>query len=575
MPTILVIDDEAPIRNVVVELLESANFQVLGAENGITGVELAHEQQPDLIICDVGMPGIDGYEVLKQLQANTVTAGIPFIFLTAKSERAAFRQGMMLGADDYLTKPFTADELLSAIAGRLKKYSNITQVYQTILNQTEKQLNVSTHYDPLTTLPNRLSLRETFKTILNKIELNNERSNGYKAVSLPLIYLNLDRFNRLNETLGYEFGDYLLYTFAQRLKMSLSESEVLARLDADEFVILPTAAHEKDAIAQLAQKILEKLQEPFQLEEHEVFVTASIGISLCPQNGNDLETLLQQANKAMQASKQQGGNCYEFYTQDLNFSSFEQLTLETDLRYALERQELEIYYQPQLSIETGQVVGAEALLRWKHPKQGLISPAKFIPLAEETGLIEPIGEWLFNEACQQLKVWQKIGLDSLRVAINLSSRQFNQPTLSQRLVKILEQTGLNPSTLELELTESLLVSNPKLAAESMNALKKLGVQIAIDDFGTGYSSLSYLEQFPFDILKIDRCFIRNINNNPKNSVITATVIQMAHKLDLKVIAEGVETEEELAFLQENNCDEMQGYLFSPPVPASEFEKFLL
>lgn len=572
MPKILVIDDDDSIRNTILELLDNANFETIGAANGKIGILLAQEESPDLILCDISMPKMDGYEVLLQLQSHAVTASIPFIFLTAKDERAAFRQGMQLGADDYLTKPFAPDELLSAIAGRLKKYSTITQVYNDILQETAQKLDYSAHYDPLTELPNRLSLRERFDEVLGQLEIYNDNPNGSTSYLIPVLYLNLDRFNRLNETLGYAYGDYLLNSVAQRLKDCLNTHEVLARLDADEFAVILSPTTDEQVIEKTAKTILETLQKPFHLEEHEVFVTGSIGISLYPQDQKEIEGLLQKANKAMQISKQQGGNRYEFYNSTFSHSSYEQLTLETDLRYALERQELEVYYQPQVSLHNSKIVGAEALLRWRHPHRGFISPAQFIPIAEETGLITSIGNWMITQACQQTKLWQENGMKHLRVAVNLSSRQFNNFSLHEKLVSILEETQLKPESLELELTESLLVANPKVATQIMNALKDIGVKISIDDFGTGYSSLSYLERFPFDILKIDRSFVQNIHNNPKNAAITTAIIHLAHQLNLKVIAEGVETEAELDFLAENQCDEIQGYYFSPPLPASEFKK---
>jgi len=396
MKKILVIEDENFIRNNILELLEAEDFEPIGAENGSVGVYLARQHQPHLIICDVMMPDLDGYGVLTALRQDPATAMIPFIFLTALTERTDIRKGMDLGADDYLPKPCTPDELLRAIATRLDKQATITEHYTLAVNQALEQINI---------------------------------------------------------------------------EMS------------------------------------------------------------------------------------------------------EQQALEADLHLALERKQLQVYYQPQISTQTGKIVGAEALLRWHHPERGFISPAIFIPLAEKSDLIVSIGEWVLSTACRQTKAWHTDKIGHLQIAVNLSGRQFDQLNLRQRLEPILTDTGLDPKYLKLELTESILVQNADLALRQLNSLKALGVQIAIDDFGTGYSSLRYLQQFPFDILKIDQCFIRQLNN-AKTIAITIAIIQMAHSLHLKVIAEGVETEAELAFLREHNCDEIQGYLFSRPLPVAEFEKLL-
>jgi len=336
----------------------------------------------------------------------------------------------------------------------------------------------------------------------------------------------------------------------------------------------PTTQYKKD-VAGVAQTILTSLSQTFELANQELFITASIGIALYPRDGTKIEQLLNHANTAMTQAKQHGGDQYQFYTAAFNIGSSERLALQSSLRHALERQELLVYYQPQVNLKTGKIVGTEALVRWQHPERGLVSPDKFIPIAEETGLIVPIGEWVLKTACQQTKIWQDAGFKALRVAVNLSSRQFSQIDLRHQLVAILMETGLDPKYIELELTESMLVQNTEVAIRRLNALKSLGVEIAIDDFGTGYSSLSYLQQFPFDILKIDRCFIRNITENPSNSAITKAIIEMAKTLNLKLVAEGVETESELSFVCQHQCDGMQGYLFSRPLPAHEFQQLLI
>ncbi len=566
MKKILVIEDEEFVRENIIELLDAEGFEVIGAENGRLGVDLAKVLVPDLILCDVMMPELDGYGVLTTLRQDSGIATIPFILLTAKAAKADWRQGMELGADDYLTKPFTRAELLGAIATQFKKQAAVQEHYHTELQQAKEQLNYLIHHDRLTNLPNQLSLRERFKQV-QATEPDNEQL-------VTVMCLGLDRFNQINDNLGHAFGDLLLKAVAERLTACVSPQDTVAHLNASQFaIILATTQHKKDA-AQFAQTILESLSQTFGLAGQEIFITASIGIALYPGDGTQIEHLLNHANMAMTQAKQQGGDQYHFYTTALNIGSLDRLALQTSLRHAIEREELKVYYQPQVNLQTGQIIGAEALVRWQHPERGLVSPDKFIPVAEETGLIIPIGEWVLHTACKQSKVWQNAGFDSLRIAVNLSSRQFSQIDLRHQLVQILMETGLDPKFIELELTESMLVQNTEVAIRRLNALKSLGVEIAIDDFGTGYSSLSYLQQFPFDILKIDRCFIRNIADNSNNAAITKAIIEMAKSLNLKLIAEGVETEEELSFVCKYKCDVMQGFLFSRPLPVKEFEQLL-
>ncbi|EGK90743.1 EAL domain-containing protein [Microcoleus vaginatus PCC 9802] len=397
MKKILVIEDEQLIRENILKLLKAEGFDVTGAENGAQGLYAAVSNVPDVIICDVMMPELDGYGVLVALRSNPVTATVPFVFLTGKAERSEMRQGMELGADDYLTKPFSKAELVGAISSRLKKQEAVAEQYNTLRSQ------------------------------------------------------------------GSEF----------------------------------------------IQNTADKLEQ-----------------------------------------------------------------IKTTLCNALEREEFQVYYQPQVNVQTGKIMSAEALVRWVHPEKGLISPAEFIPAAEETGFIVPLGEWVLQTACKQMQVWQNAGFP-LRIAVNLSPRQFHQPNLSSRVAQILAETGLEASSLELELTESLMVEDAESAIATLQHLKNLGVCISLDDFGTGYSSLSYLTQYPFDTLKIDRCFISKITDGCTNAAIVKAIIEMAHSLCLEVIAEGVETEAEKDFLWRYECDTMQGYLFSPPLTAADFEQLLL
>ncbi|MGF1480376.1 MAG: putative bifunctional diguanylate cyclase/phosphodiesterase [Cyanophyceae cyanobacterium] len=423
-------------------------------------------------------------------------------------------------------------------------------------------------------LPNRLALPGHFEHILQKTKTREAKKSTLALI--PVFYINLDRFSRINNTFGNRVGDDVLRTLAQRLLTGLRPHETLAYLSANEFAVVCAAAPHVQAVTKRAQTFLDCISQPIEIEQQDLFITASVGVALYPSDGLTIERLLQQANKAMLSAKQQGGNQYRFYTSadKITLISSNSLTLEADLRHALEREEFELYYQPQINLRTEKITGAEALLRWNHPQRENISPATFIPIAEESGLVEPIGEWTLHRACQQTFRWHQAGFNDFHMAVNLSGRQFKQLNLHQNLIKILMQARLNPRFLKLELTESILIENATENLHKLNLLKSLGFQIAIDDFGTGYSSFSYLKQFPFDILKIDRCFIQNIHQDAVNAAITTAIISMAHQLDLKVIAEGVENQAELEFLQQQQCDEVQGYFVGPPLPQEEFEELL-
>ncbi|MBD2095486.1 EAL domain-containing protein [Trichocoleus sp. FACHB-591] len=566
MKKILVIEDDLPVRENILELLEAEAFDAIGAENGAVGVQMARKHLPDLILCDVMMPELDGHGVLATLRTEPATAAIPFIFLTAKADKTDFRQGMNLGADDYLTKPCTADELLGAIAARLQKQAVATEQYTTALNQAQEQLNQLIRHDSLTGLPNRLALRERFTEILA------QASQANHLVTILLIHLN--RFNRINDSMGYQVGDLLIQTMAERIVACVQPIDSVIRLNPEQFIVILSHSEQNQAAA-VAQLVLDRLSIPFVLEGQEIFITTSIGITTHTDAADNVDLLIKQADAAMQTAQKQSGNHYEFYASGMTVGSLNQFLLEANLRHALERSEFQVYYQPKVSLVTGEIVGAEALIRWFSSSQGFVSPVDFIPLAEETGLIVPLDEWVMTTVCTQAKQWQLADLPPLQVAVNLSGLQFHQTDLTERVTQILQRTELEPQYLELELTESVIMQNTDATIKKLDQLKTLGIQIAIDDFGTGYSSLSYLKQFSFDTLKIDRCFVQNISCDSKNAAITTAMIQMAHDLDLKVIAEGVETNSELAFLQQQACDEMQGYFFSRPVPAPEFEQLLV
>ncbi|MGB2925690.1 MAG: EAL domain-containing protein [Limnothrix sp.] len=573
MTTILVIEDDDIVRKLIRKILRQEGYEVLEAGDGQAGSELALSNRPDLIICDVMMPKMNGYQVLEKLQGDRQTETIPFIFLTAKSEKRDMRQGMQLGADDYLTKPFTKNELLGAITARLSKLSSIQKQYVEQIEESQLKLRQLAGKDSLTQLPNQLALRDIFNNVVQH-KLRSPEEGGKARLQknvISIFCISLERFSRISETFGYDLANSLVLAIAERLRTTINSSGSVVRLSGNDFCVILNPLEHKQEITNIAQSLIDAFKQPFALDNQEIFIAISVGIALYPRDNLEIGELLQSANKAMLQSRNLGGNQFQLFTAALNVGKSNLVTLETDLRYALERKEFEVHYQPKMDLQSGKITGAEALLRWYHPQRGAVSPAQFIPLAEETGLIEEIGEFVLNQACRQLKSWQNHGLKTFKMSVNLSARQFNQLNLHQRLSRILIENDIESQDLELELTESTLVQNAEVAVRRLKALKTLGISIAIDDFGTGYSSLSYLQQFPFDKLKIDRSFVHNIHMNKSNSAIITAIISMAHQLGLKVIAEGVENQSELDFLKRHECDELQGFLFSYPVSAQEFE----
>lgn len=434
----------------------------------------------------------------------------------------------------------------------------------------EEKLYHQAHYDPLTDLPNRTLLKDRLPQALVRAKRN--------STQVAVLFLDLDRFKSINDSLGHAAGDLFLREITHRLTQCVRAIDTVARLGGDEFtIIIPDITANQDVtpdVTLIADKILSAIAEPFMLHGHEVSTTASIGIALCPRDADDYDELLKNADSAMYHAKSKGRGNYQFYSRDLNAAAIERLDMENSLRHALDQDQLELYYHPQVEISSGQIVGAEALLRWRHPEKGLIPPLEFIPLAEQTGLIVPIGEWVLKTACAQNKAWRNAGLAPIRVAINLAARQFSDQDLVRKVERILRQTGLDPEGLELEITEGTIMEDTETAIKVLNDLKGMGLQVAIDDFGTGYSSLTYLKQFPIHTLKIDQSFVHDITIDRHDASIVATIIGLGHSLNLKVVAEGVETQEQLNILRSSRCDEFQGYLTSKPLPSREFEVLL-
>ena len=540
---ILIVEDESIIAEDIADSLMALGYQVTAiVHSGEEALESAAQERPDLVLMDVNLQGeIDGITAGEKMRSRFQ---IPVIYLTAYADENTLRRVNSTKPFGYIVKPFEEKNLHTTI-----------------------QLALHRHlYDSLTNLPNRSFLRSRLSQVL-------EKQTGLPGV-IPVLTLSLDKINRINSTLGHDIGDSVLCSIAQRLTNGIENMNIVARLEAAEFALIIEPVLEKQDVVNIAQSILEIVAQVIILEIGEVYVTASIGISLYPGDGIDADEMLKNAYTAMYHAQEKGGNNYQFHAVNTAKYSINRLSQEVCLRNALKRSEFEVYYEPKVEIKTGKIVGAEALVRWNHPEMGRVSPGDFIPMAEEMGLIAPLGEWVLETACRQTQAWQAEGLGPLRVAVNVSSRQFEEKNIIERVCEILTETGLDPKYLELELTESLVLQDEAAVSQAFSVWKNMGIRVAIDDFGTGYASLSYSKRFPFDVLKIDKSFVRNIADDRQNAAITVAIIQMAHSMNMKVVAEGVEDERELAFLCEHGCDEIQGYFFSKALPRADFEELL-
>jgi len=699
---VLVVDDDITARLLAHQALGKENFAVIEAEDGFAALELFQAMQPDIVLLDVEMPGLNGFQVCEQLRRSPCGKLVPILMATGQDDIDSVRQAYEAGATDFVTKPFnwkilahrlrymirasdTTEQLqeLQKSESRLGNAQRIArlgnwewnlnnneiywseQLYQmmgmrrgvakpsyrgfisklphgerkeirrwisgliqgnqedllqswnhsiaqsdgrtlnvqhqaevfydengaaklvsgtvldvTELKQAQDKILHMAHFDSLTGLANRSVFRE-------RVELAIARAKRHGHIG-AVLFLDLDNFKRINDTYGHSIGDQLLQEVARRLTNTVRSSDsfcdthlhsvrdpnTIARLGGDEFtVLLPEIRHIHDA-ENIAKRILDSMEFSINLSGHEFVVTSSIGIAIFPDHGEDVESLLKNVDAAMYYVKHAGKNGYELFVKSMNIVVKRRLVMENCLRRAMDDNELSINYQPQVDLKTGRIIGVEALLRWNSAELGMVSPVEFIPIAEETGLISPIGEWVLREACRQVKKWRDDGLPEIRVAVNLSVRQFAKQSLDKLVSQVLLDTGLPVHCLELEITENMLMDDVEGAVETLYKLKALGVYLAIDDFGTGYSSLSYLKRFPIDKLKVDRSFITHVATDSSDASVTQAIIALAHSMGLTVTAEGVEEAEQLEFLRQNNCEEVQGYYFSRPLTSSDMEDLL-
>lgn len=562
--TVMMVDDEPTTIDVLQAFLENEGYKrFVTTSDSSRAVDLVSSENPDVLLLDLHMPEVTGFEILTLLRGDKRYRHMPIIVLTSATDSETKLKALHLGASDFLAKPVDPSELALRLRNTLA-----AKAYQDRL----------TYYDALTGLPNRRSFMDRLVWSLRCAKRDGTRG--------AVLHVDLDHFQKINDTLGHEFGDTLLVAVAQRLlkyvpavgigsASDAAESQAfLSRVGGDEFNILLPEMRRVETAVQMACKLLEVMKEPFQMDGREVFIAGSIGVAVFPNDGDTSDTLLKHAGVAMNQAKQRGRNTYEFFSAKMNSRALERLSLENQLRRALERDELLAVYQPKVDIRTGRVTGAEVLMRWYHPEYGAVSPVQFIPLAEETGLIVAFGEWILNAACKQNKAWQAAGLPSIRMAVNVSARQFRHGKFILSLAEVLRSTKLDPQYLTLELTENTIMVNAQENLDVLHEIKEMGIKLSVDDFGTGYSSLSYLKQLPLDELKIDRSFISGIRSETDDAPIVTAIIAMAHSLGLQVVVEGIETEQQLVFSRDRGCDEYQGYLFSKPVPSTEFATIL-
>ncbi len=507
----------------------------------------------DLVLLDLSLPDSQGLATFSAIQERA--GNLPIILLTGNDDESLAVQAVQQGAQDYLVKgKVDADLLARAIRYGIER--------NRLLVEMEKVREVEQHlayHDMLTNLPNRLLFYDRMRQAL----AHARRYSGLVAV----LFLDLDGFKAINDRHGHAVGDRLLQAVATRLKGNMRQSDTIARLGGDEFTILLTGIKSMKDVSRTAQKVLSVVSRPFAIDGHQLGVTCSIGVSVFPHDGSDTESLIKRADFAMYRAKNQGKANYQHFDITVVSQAPKQASFENDLRKAIVNHELRIHFQPQVSLATGQITGVEALVRWQHPEFGLLPPSEFILLAEETGLIVPLGEWVLRSACIQNKVWQVAGYEPLPVAINLSARQFREIGLAETVARVLHETGLSPNFLMLEITETNAMQDVEYTISTLEVLKDMGLGIALDDFGTGHSSLSYLKRFPIDLLKIDKSFVQDVPDDPDDACIITAIVGLSQNLGMKVIAEGVETEKQLAFLRAIRCEQMQGFFFSRPLPT--------
>ncbi|MCA1575747.1 MAG: EAL domain-containing protein [Acidobacteria bacterium] len=561
-PKLLIIDDEKQIRELLVDLLGGV-YDCSDAGSAEEALTALSKQTFDLVISDIDMGGMSGLELVPRV--HTLSPDTVVVMLSGNQDLEFAIRALRAGAFDYITKPIDLRHVEASVeralqhSQLLKEKRRYKEQIEELLQQRTAQVDRLAYYDTVTQLPNRALFEDRLTQAVAVAKASGQL--------LGVLFISLDQFKKVNDSLGHGPGDSLLREFAERLKSCISRTDTVARFGSDEFALLRMGIGGTTDVIETIGSLFQVLRFSFDLPGHELYATASVGVSLFPFDGEDSQTLLKNAGAALYRAKKSGGANYQFFTADMHELAAGRLALETNLRRAIQNEEFLIHYQPRVSVDSLAITGVEALVRWQHPQFGLVSPSEFIPLAEDTGLIVPIGEWVLRKACEQNRRWQEQGFAPIRIAVNISARQFHDQDLSQTVIRILHESGLAPHYLDLELTESSIMQNVEFAAEVLTRWKNMGINISIDDFGTGFSSLASLKRLPIDALKIDQSFVRDATTDQDDAAIVMAITTLAHNLRLKVVAEGVETEEQLRFLRLLRCDEIQGFLFSKPLPA--------
>ncbi|MCP5153102.1 MAG: EAL domain-containing protein [Ectothiorhodospiraceae bacterium] len=551
--TVLVIDDDEATRLILRAALEWDGYRIEEAADGEAGLAATAALEPDLILLDAMMPGLDGFEVCRRLTAPGPGRAPAVLMVTGLRDDDVVERAFAAGAADFVGKPFRPPVLRQRVRRLIAA------------RRAEVDLVRLAYHDALTGLPNRALFADRFGTALSRIRRLGPSTGGV-ASALALLLIDLDDFKVVNDSLGHSAGDELLRTVSERLSRSVRESDTVARLGGDEFAVLLDEVADSGQAAMVARRILDAIAEPIRVEGRELALTASVGIAMSPANGTDIGTLTRAADTALYRAKSSGGGCPVFYSEEMGKAALRRMLVTTALRQALPARELSLLYQPQVDLSSGRVVAAEALARWNHPDLGMVSPMEFIPAAEHSGLIVPIGAWVLDTACRQVSHWRAQDSGPPRVAVNVSPRQLDDPTFPAQVEEALLRHHLEPSALELEVTESGLVG-PGTRRNALEAIHATGVRLAIDDFGTGYSSLCYLRDLPFDAVKVDRGFIANITEGVGDLAVMEAVLAMGGRIGFETVAEGLETPEQRELLTELGCDLAQGYLLGRPGPA--------
>lgn len=556
MDRILIIEDEPDVADVISEVLELHGYVTDATMDGEKGIELAKQTKPALVLCDINLPGINGYEILENLRNDDRTKALPFIFLTAQDSMKDLRRGMQHGADDYLVKPVDAQDLIAAIRTRLARSNELS-----VSSNIEKSMSdglFARQYN----LPSRQALEDELEVMA-----------GYDSAG-ALLVLVFPHLQHMVDVVSNEQRAEFLNKIIQIMADSGQNRMDVFLLERNRLALLLHDKTDRVLLTQTAQKLIDALRKPLMWLDNQIHLTINIGVAYTGSHATSLENLLTHSELAANRALENGYSSFVFYKPVYSKRAVDRLRLESALHSAVSRGEFFLHYQPKQSLANNQTVGMEALIRWNHKEYGMMSPVIFISLAEETGLIVSLGDWLLEEVCSQVKNWQQAGLTVPPVAVNISGLQLAEPDFIEKVKSTLHKKDISPSNLEFELTESVLVRNQESTAKILSELRQLGIQISIDDFGTGYSSFAYLRDLPFDKIKIDQAFIRNIPGDSHMSAITVSMIDMAHQLGAKVVAEGVENTDQLKLLNEHNCDEIQGFYFSKPLPASKMKDIL-